>query len=167
MFPILIGSKKNKEKGIFLAEILIVSAIISTALITFLGISIFSLKTSNFIKETNMAVSFSEEMIEGVRSFRDGTDWSVGGLGSLSTDIDYHLEISGSPASWSLVPGAETTNNFTKRIIIERTSRDSGTDNIEDSYNPANDDPDTRKVTANVSWNNKDLEITTYFTNWK
>lgn len=165
MLAILFGSKK--EKGVFIAEILIVAAIISTALITFLGIAVFSLKLSAYAEKSNVAVSLAEETIEATRSFRDGTTWAANGLASLNTGVDYYPSLSGSPANWSLALGAETINGFTRKIVFERVSRDSSTHDIESVYNPANDDPDTRKIICSVSWENKEIQIITYLTNWQ
>ena len=168
MFPISTGNnKKNREKGVFIAEILIVAAIIAIALVTFLGIVVFSLKASSAAKEKSQAVSLAEEMIEAVRNFRDGTNWDIDGLETLNTGVDYCPSLTGNPPVWTLVLGAETISNFNRKLVLSRVSRDPFTNDIESSYNPANDDPDTRKVIASVSWQNGQIEIETYFTNWR
>jgi type II secretory pathway pseudopilin PulG len=165
MLAILFGSRK--ERGIFIAEILIVAAIISIALITFLGIAVFSLKLSAYAKKSNVAASLAKEAIEAARRFRDGTTWAANGLATLNTGVDYYPSLSGSPANWSLVLGVETINGFTRKVVFERVSRDSFTHDIENVYNPANDDPDTRRVVSNVSWEDREIQIITYLTNWK
>jgi len=106
--------------------------------------------------------------VEAVRSFRDGTDWDIDGLGVLNIGNVYHPEKSGDiPPAWLLLGGEETVNGFVRKVVFERVSRDPGTNNIEVVYNPGNNDPDTRKVIVTVSWEDREVEIITYFTNWK
>ena len=165
MFPILIH---NKKKGIAVVEILIVIGIIAIVMSSLLGVVVFSLKLSASVKETTMADALAQEMIEAVRNFRDGTDWDGDGLGVLSTGSLYHPEESiDVPPAWTLVGGEETIDGFTRKVVFERVSRDPTTNNIEDVYNPGNDDPDARKVIATVSWESRKVEIITYFTNWR
>lgn len=167
MFPTLIGNRKNKERGIFVAEILIVAAIIAIALISFLGIAVFSLKASKIAKEESEAISLAEEAIEAARSFRDGRDWDTNGLGALNTNVDYYPSLSGAPPTWDLVLGAEVINRFTRKIVLNKVSRDPVTNDIEAVYNSANDDPNTREVNVNLSWEEKEIQITSYLTNWE
>ena len=55
-------------------------------------------------------------------------------------------------------------------MIFEDVSRDANKD-IEESYNIANDDPNTKKVKVFVGWLEKgrtqQIELVTYFTNWQ
>ena len=166
MLPILIH---NKKKGIAVVEILIVVGIIATSISSLLGVAVFSLKLSASVKETTTADALAKEMVEAVRNFRDGTDWdSSDGLGVLSTGNAYYPKKSGdTPPRWMFTAGEETINGFTRKVVFERVSRDPSTSNIEDIYNSLRDDPDTRKVIATVSWENKKVEIITYFTNWR
>lgn len=167
MFKIQFGN----NKGILIVEILIVIFIIATALVAFLGIAAFSLKISSSIKETTQACAFSQELIEAVRSFRDGTVWATNGLGALDTGDNrpYHpqLDYSFSLPRWIISSGVETINGFDRKIIIDKVSRDLSTRNIETVYDSSYDDANTRKITATVSWKGKKVEIITYFTNWK
>lgn len=167
MFPILIH---NKKKGIAVVEILIVTGIIAIVMSSLLGVVVFSLKLSASVKETTMADALAQEMIEAVRNFRDGTDWNWdgGGLGVLSTGSAYHPEKSMDiPPAWMLVGGEETIDGFVRKVVLERVSRDPVTNDIEDVYDPGNDDPNVRKVMATVSWESREVEIITYFTNWR
>jgi len=153
MFPILIH---NKKKGIAVVEILIVIGIIAISISSLLGVAVFSLKLSASIKETTTADALAQEMVEAVRNFRDGTDWDIGGLGVLNTgDAYYPKKSEETPPAWMLVGGEEAINGFVRKVVFERVSRD------------GSDDPDTRKVIATVSWENKKVEIITYFTNWR
>lgn len=162
----LSGNKNNS--GSILLEVLISIAIISLVFSVLLDIGVLSSKTSDSIEKIAKVNFLLKETIESVRSFRDGTDWSSNGLGSVNTGINnpYHLVLE-APNKWTLISGTETVDNFTRKIIFEKVSRDPITKNIESVYNSLNDDPDTKKITAIVSWNDKTSQIITYFTNWK
>jgi type II secretory pathway pseudopilin PulG len=149
---------KDNKKGISIIEILIVIAIITTALVSLLGIASFSLRISTQIKENTLAVNLSQEAMEAVRNIRD-SDWTK------LTNGNHGLTNTG--GYWDFAGTENVINGFTRTILIENTSRDPTTDDIEITYNPANDDTNTKKVTITVSWKNKEIEIVTYLTNWK
>jgi len=150
-----------------MTEVLIMVAIIAIVSSSFLGTAVLSLKLSSLAKETIEANSLAEDIIEGARNFRDGTDWGSDGLGVLTTD-PYHLEKSlSTPFQWLMVVGEETVGQFTRKIIFEDVSRDSLTGEIETVYNSSNHDFDTKKAIATVSWDARSIEIIYYFTNWK
>jgi len=158
----------KNNKGIAVVEILIVISIIAIVVSSLLGVVVFSLKLSASVKETTTADALAQEMVEAVRNFRDGTDWDSDGLGALNTENAYYPEKSGdTPPKWMFTLGEETINGFVRKVVFERVSRDPIYNNIEDVYNSSNDDSDTRKIIATVSWKNKKVEIITYFTNWK
>lgn len=160
---------KNSElnKGISIIEILIVVAIIVIALTGLAGLVAYSLKISISIRETTQANFLSQETMEAVRNFRDGTNWNSNGLGTLTTGVNYYPQKSADiPPKWALVQGQDTINGFVRKVIFEKVSRDIN-DNIEQTYNPANDDPNTRKVTVTVSWQAKEVKLVTYLTSWK
>lgn len=162
MLSILID---NKEKGIAVVEIIIVIGIIAITISSLLGVAVFSLKLSTSVKETAAADALAKEMVEAVRNFRDGTDWDSDGLGLLNTGIAYYPEKSGDiPPAWMFTLGEEPINGFTRKVIFADVMRDAN-DNIVESGGI--NDPDTKKVIATVSWENKKVEIITYFTNWK
>jgi len=155
----------GNNKGVSIIEILVVVVIINITLVIFLGLANFSLKISTYIKETNQANFLAQEAIEAVRNFRDGTTWDADGLGNLTTGIAYHPERSGdTPPKWQLIQEEETVDGFTRKVNFENVQRD-GNDNIVDSGGIT--DPNTKKVTVTVSWKNKIVELTTYFTNWR
>jgi len=157
----------GNKKGISIIEILIVISIIIIALISLFSLVTFSLRISSSIKETAQANNLAQETVEAVRNFRDGTDWDTDGLATLSTGVSYCLgKTADNPPKWELALGEETVDGFTRKVIFERVSRDSN-DNIEDVYNPGNDDPNTRKVITVISWKNEEVKIVTYLTNWR
>ena len=157
----------GNKKGISIIEILVVIAIIITALSSLLGLASFSLGVSTLIKQTNQANNLSQEVMEAVRNFRDGTSWDIDGLGKLATSTDYYPQATGSPSKWQLVQGTENIDGFTRKVVFEDVMRDSNNNIVEaGTY-----DPNTKKVIVTVSWKERgrdhESEIFTYLTNWK
>ncbi|MDD2731938.1 MAG: hypothetical protein PHI53_01950 [Candidatus Pacebacteria bacterium] len=171
MFQVLNGNKINK--GFSIIEMMIVVGIIILAFIAILSAVAFFLKNSVSIKMNNQANELAQEAIEAVRSFRKQTQWSINGLGSLNTSDSYYyhpelkFQSTGGFYYWDLVPGIETIEVFSRKIMFRKVSRNPINQTIEQTYNPSNDDPNTRKVIVSVSWGNNNLELITYFTNWK
>ena len=164
--------KLKKERGALIIEILIVAAIIVIALVSLLNAVAFSLKMSALTKQNDQAQKLAEETLEVVRSFRDGTDWGIDGLGTLTLNISYHPEKTiGNPPKWNLVSGEEDIPGaiYKRKVVFSRISRDPTSKNIESVYNPdpAHADPNTRKITATVSWQGKTVEVSTLLTNWR
>jgi len=158
----------GNKKGISIIEILVVIAIIITALSSLLGLASFSLGVSTLIKQTNQANNLSQEVMEAVRNFRDGTSWDIDGLGKLATSTDYYPQATGSPSKWQLVQGTENIDGFTRKVVFKDVMRDSNSNIVESG---GTNDPNTKKVTVTVSWEERGrdhkLEIFTYLTNWK
>jgi type II secretory pathway pseudopilin PulG len=153
------------HRGISIIEILIVVAIIVIALTSLLGVATFSLKISILMKETNQANNLAQETIEAVRNFRDGTDWNTNGLGVLTTGISYYPKKStDNPPKWQLVQEEETIDKFIRKVVFNNAMRDADDSIVATG---GTNDPNTRKVTAIVSWEEKKVEIVTYLTNWK
>jgi len=150
-------------------EILLVVAILSIALTALLSVGAYSIQISSLLKKTELANNLAQETIEVVRSFRGGTTWATNGLGVITTGSSHphYPALSGSPQAWTLPEGTQSINGFTRKIVFDRVSRDLVTSNIESVYNATHDDPDTRKATVTVSWENKKVEIIFYLTNWK
>lgn len=161
---------EKNSKGFIILEVLVAMAIVVVSFGVFLEMGNSAIRTSTSLKESISAGFLAKELIEVSRSFRDGTEWSVSGLGVQSTGegSPYHFDLntSQSPAIWTLASGQETVGAFTRKIIIDRVSRDPTTQDIENVYNASHDDSDTRKITALVSWGTKTSKIITYFTNW-
>lgn len=161
----LLGNKK----GYVLVEALLAIVIFVTVLVLLLDAGTSSFKVSALAEKNIRANFLAQEFLEAARGFRDGTTW-IAGLATANTGSanPYRFVLAGSPfLSWSLVSGAETNGIFTKSVVFDRVSRDTITKNIESTYNPSHDDPNTRKVTVTVSWESKNLVLATYLTNWK
>ena len=150
------------KKGISIIEILVVIAILGIALTSLLGLANFSLGAASLIKQTTKANAISQEAMEAVRNIRD-SDWAkiTNGNHGLTNAAGF----------WDFAGTENVINGFIRTILIDNVSRDPITDNIEITYNPANDDPNTKKATATVSWQERgrthQVVLVTYFTNWK
>ncbi len=85
-----------------------------------------------------------------------------------------HYYIATTSGAFAADPGEETLLisdiAFTRYFFIENVSRDPVTQDIEDPYNAANDDPSTLKVTVRITWdlpvNSGKLETVSYLTRW-
>ena len=158
----------NNKKGFYLIEILVAVAIISSSLISILGLTSFCLRVTSIINQTNKANNMAQEIMEQIRNFRDVTSWSTDGLGTLTPNIDYYVQKSGTPATWQLTQGTETVNGFTRKAAFEDVIRDLN-DNIVESGGV--NDPNTKKITVTVTWqergNDRQIELLSYFTNWR
>ena len=156
------------NKGISLIEILVAVAIISSVLISLLGLTSFCLRITSVINQTNKANNMAQEMMEQVRNFRDVTSWNIDGLGTITSNIDYYIQKSGTPATWQLIQGTETVNGFTRKVVFEDVMRNLDDDIVESG---GVNDPNTKKVAATISWeergNSRQIELLSYFTNWK
>lgn len=159
--------KHNKE-GFTIIEIIVVIAVIVMVFVAIIGFFIFDARVAERGQMRLKAISFAEETVEAVRNFRDRTGWESTGISSLNTNIDYHPV--SSSAGWDIVPGDENIDNFVRKIVFEKVSRDIN-DDIESMYNSNNDDPNTRKIIVIVGWSDRQgsasESITTYITNWK
>jgi len=162
---------KNSERGSILLEAFIAITVISLAFGVLLDIGTLSVKTSTSIQQSSQANFLLKENMEAARSFRDGTTWSINGLGTVNTGSAnpyyFILDTGISPNKWILTSGTETTGIFTRKIIFDKVSRDPSTQNIENTYNSSHDDSNTKKVTVTVDFSGKTLNLITYLTNWK
>jgi len=155
----------KNEKGVSIVEILVVIAVLLTAFVGILGLLSFSLQVSTLIKETTQANFLAQDAIEAIRNFRDGTTWDTDGLGTLTIGTEYHPgKTADLPPKWTMAAGQETINGFSRKIVFERVQRNVNDDIAESG---GINDPDTRKTTITISWKDKEVEIITYFTNWR
>ncbi|MCH7604694.1 hypothetical protein IID24_01780 [Patescibacteria group bacterium] len=168
---------KRDVRGVSIIEILFVITIITVGLAGILALASLSLVSSSIAKQTIEAGALAQDTMEAVRNHRDGVPWNdddpadeYDGLGFVSTGVahPYHSELSGDiPPRWKLVSGTETLNGFTRQIVFDDVRRDINDDIVESG---GVDDPDTKKVTVTVSWQERDrarqVEIVTYLTNW-
>ncbi|MFH1744769.1 MAG: type II secretion system protein [bacterium] len=163
--------KTIKTSGFSLTEVVVVIAIVGLAFVGLLETVLYDLKVSFKNQKTIQASFFAEETLESARSFRDNTDWDVDGMGALTTgagNFYYPVIVPGATSSaWMLASGTDTVGIFTRWLIIDDVSRDQVMDDIESVYVLANDDPDTKKVTARVVSSSSEIILSTYLTNWR
>lgn len=88
------------------------------------------------------AVTLLKEAEEAVRSIRE-QGWTA-----FPTDGTYHPVATAS--AWSLSPGMEVANGYTRFVVISSVSRDASSGAIVDSGGIV--DASTKKAVANVSW---------------
>ncbi len=159
---------KNNKKGFTILEIIVVIVVVVSVFAAVLSFFTLDVKTSERSRAKLVAISLCEEAIEAVRNFRDNTSWTENGIGILATNTNLYPVVT--PSGWLFVLGSENLNNFTRYVVLSRVSRDTNS-NIEAIYNPINDDPDTRKVVATVTWTDRygpaSENLTLYITNWK
>ncbi len=161
----------NCKKGFIFLEILIAVALIGIVFITLLGTGFLAVTISTSIQQETQADSLIKEEFEAIRSFRDSTVWTTNGLYAVNfgNANPYHmfLDTSINPARWVLQTGAETIGIFTRNIVFDKVSREPGTQNIENVYNVAYNDPNTIKATITIAWLAKTSQVVAYFTNWQ
>lgn len=149
-------------------EILVVTFVITVTLTSLLGLASYSLGISTLLKQTNAANNLAQEEMEAVRNFRDSTQWNTNGLGKLATSTDYFPRATGTPAMWELTLGKETLDIFERKVVFEDVRRDV---NFNIAASGGTLDPDTKKITAIVSWptrsGTRQVKLITYLTNWK
>jgi len=156
----------GNNSGFIFLEILIAVALVSIVFVTLLGIGALVLNVSSSIQKQTQADSLVKEEFEAIRNFRDGTTWATDGLGIVNTGSNNPYYLANNADKWALVPGTETLGIFTRKVVFDKVSRNASFE-IQDTYDPLYDNPDTRKVTVTVSWADKTLQAVSYFTNWK
>lgn len=172
MLPHLFGN----NKGISIIELLVGASILTLSLSALFGFLAFTLTTSSFLKQQTEASALAQELLEASRSFRDGTGWNdddpqnkYDGLGRVQTGVAYHPELSEDvPSRWQLVAGSETVRMFVRSVTFENVQRDVDSNIVTTG---GINDPHTKQATATVLWSakskNHQVDIVTYFTNWK
>lgn len=161
MFQILY---KNKS-GFMLLEVIVAIALITIAFVSLLGVAAMVFNVSGSVRKQTQADFLIKEEFEALRNYRDGTTWTTNGLGTAGTGSSNPYHLVNSENKWTLVAGPETTDIFSRNIVFDKVSRDTG-GNIQTTYNPSANDPDTIKVTVTVSWTGKIIQDVSYLTNW-
>lgn len=150
----------SRQQGFGIVEIIVAIAIMSIALFAISQLSIIYVAKETQNKQTLKANYLAEESVESARSVRDQS-WSTN-IETLTFGSPYYPVISG--GKWTLSssnPGPIDTI-YTRQVVIDNVSRDAG-DNI--VTNGGTNDPNTKKITATVSWNSKSITLATYLTN--
>ena len=172
----MLQHRSGSNTGISIIELLVGAGILTLSLSALLGFLSFALSAASFAKQQAQATALAEGALESLTNFRDGTAWNVDdpqnqydGLGRVQTGVPYHMGLSlDVPLRWQLLSGAETVGIFARTIVFENVQRDVNSNIVSVG---GISDPDTKKVTVTVLWSTKSknhqIDIVTYFTNWK
>lgn len=136
-------------------------------IVLMLGLAQVGQFTFRLVDESNLklrAAFLTEEGIEAVRILRDAT-WSAN-ITPLALDTDYYPAFSSGAFSLGTMPQVPVDGTFDRRVRFAAVQRDSADDIVESGGTL---DPNTRRVTVNVSWQNRGrtntTSISTYLTN--
>jgi type II secretory pathway pseudopilin PulG len=154
----------NSMKGFSIVEIVIVAGLSSIVLLGLIQLIVFSTRPiKENVRETE-ATFLAEEAIEVARVLRNES-WTTN-IATLSAATNYYPVISS--GSWTLSttdPGA-INGIYTRIVTLAAVNRD-GNDDIAAT---GTDDPNTKKITATVSWTERgaaqSVTIETYITNF-
>ncbi|MDP3769390.1 MAG: type II secretion system protein [Candidatus Sungbacteria bacterium] len=153
--------KISSTQGFGLIELVIVTAIASALLAAFLQIGILSIQLLRTQKQDLEATLLAQQGIEVVRSLRDES-WTAN-IAPLTDGISYYPSVENSKWKLGTVPPALINDLYTRQIIFNQVFRDA-LDRIAPSGTA---DPDTRKVTSQVTWNGRQIDLVTYLTNFQ
>lgn len=148
------------ENGFGIVEIIIAISIMSIALFAISEVSIIYLKQSGQNKDSLKASYLTEEGLEAARSARD-QGWSTN-IATKTMGSPYYPVISGNKWTLSNTSPGLIDSIYTRQVVVTNTSRDVS-DNIVTSGGA--NDPNTKKITATVSWSGKNITLETYITN--
>jgi type II secretory pathway pseudopilin PulG len=162
--------KKMDNQGQTLIEVIISLFIITIGIIGCLALANYSIHAGTQSREKVQASLLAQEGIEVVKNIRDtnwiqiangvsGVTWDTNlpGTASLPAPVPYTAYSGNFPTIGSLNgPAGGTLNNFQRITTI-------------DWVDPANPDPNKKKVTCTVTWPGNTVPVTAidYITNWQ
>ena len=153
----------TNKSGFGLVEIVIASAIISVSVFSLSAVAVIGSRLQSQSLEKIRANFLAEEGAEAMRFLRD-KGWSTN-ISLLSQGTDYYIKFSTTTSQWSISSNPEPfiDSLFERKVAVENVSRDA-IDNI--VISGGNNDPDTKKFTAVVSWQERGatstVQISTY-----
>jgi hypothetical protein len=138
--------------GFGLVEIVIASAIISVSIFSLSAVAVISSQLQSQSLEKIRANFLAGEGIEAMRFLRDKS-WDSS-LALLNPGNNYYLSFASSTSNWSvgLVAVPFLDSFFERKITIENVLRDSNDDIV---ISGGTSDPDSKKVTVTVSWQDR------------
>jgi len=150
------------KKGIGLVEVLVAVFIFTIILSSLIFISNLYLSGATDNLRNTQAVYLAEEGIEGIKIIRDNS-WN--NILSIPENTKFFLSFSLASSTWQIIDIEEKIGVFSRSFVINSVNRDSNGD----ISTFGTDDPNTKKITVNISWNSKKGFITksliTYITN--
>ncbi len=137
---------KNNNKGFSLMELLVVISFVSVITFLILGLTSANNKVRKLNEEQTQAVFYATEALEAI-NLLDWNDLTAG---------DYAVNLEGN--QWALSAGSQLlADKYTRTIIIDDVYRENSQNG--QVYGAIADsgflDPDTKKVTATVSWQSR------------
>ncbi len=154
--------KKDLEKGLTMVEVVIASAIILGTVLTLLGVHTLYLNVALGNAHSVKAAFLLEETLEVVRYLRD--DSYSAKVSTLSNSTNYGVVLNGT--MWQASTTSTSIDNFQRYFTLSPVSRDANRDIVSSGGTL---DPNTKLVTASVSWAKNGAtttkSISTYITN--
>lgn len=132
------------QKGFFLIEVVVATALTATIIIFLLGLVQDTVKISQASLERTQASYLLEEGEEAVKTIRDDA-WT--NISSIGNGVTQYLSWNGS--KWAFSSTDSPIDNFSRSIVLEAVSRDANDDIVTSGGTV---DTRTRKVTVTVSW---------------
>lgn len=151
----------TSDRGITAVEALVALAIAALVILFSTHAIVYFVSTGSDLVEKTQALYLAEEGLEVMRFIRDD-DWDD--IDALIPGDTYYLSITQTGASTVSTP--EVIGQFTRSVVIEAVSRNTGNDDIVPNGSPSSAvDPDTVLVTSAVAWDNTTTTLRTYLTN--
>lgn len=135
----------KQKNGFGLIEIIVSTAVVSIALLSFSQIGVLSLKLLRNAKENLEAILLAQESLEAVRSVRDES-WS--NIMALVNGTSYYPVVQNSKWVLSPISPGLVNNKYTRYVVFGPVTRDT-----QDRIAPTGTlDAGTRSVTSRVLW---------------
>ncbi|MEX2043325.1 MAG: prepilin-type N-terminal cleavage/methylation domain-containing protein [Patescibacteria group bacterium] len=165
----------RNSRGFTLVEAVVAISIFVIGIVGTIQIVLVARSTSDQGASLVTVNGHLKEGMDAVRTIRDA-DWDA-----IATDGTYGLSSQpGTVPPWALQTGSETLGTFTRQVTIASVRRSDTDGNGQLSAGDqicqgetcgSFDDPDTRKVTVTVTWQqgsqNKSRSVFGYLTNWQ
>ena len=153
----------SHKRGVSLVEVVITVSVFLVVILGLVGSFTYAVKTSLENADKVKATFLAEEGLEAMRLLRD-TSWSQNIAGHVSGS-SFYLSFDG--ANWSSTSSsAYIDGTFDRKLTINDVYRNSSEDIVSSGGTL---DPNTKLVTAQVSWNYKGAtstrSLSTYLTN--
>lgn len=153
--------------GQVLFEILLAVAVIIGVAAVSAQLSQMSLQSADVAGDRTVATNLSREAVEATRAI-SGENWVT--FYAITKGAQYHPEVQTN--KWVLVSGSESVTingeSYTRYLIVDNVSRNTSSGDIESSYNSANDDPSTQKITITIQKSGlADITYSEYISRWK
>ncbi len=170
--------RSDGQRGFTLVEAVVAMTVFVVGVVALVQITLLAKSTSEEGQDTVQAVNYLQEGVEAVRSIRDH-DWNL--VASVTPGTSYRLNAQpGTAPPWTLTAGSEAIDKYTRTVRFENVRREdtdgSGTMNAGDVICTGAgcgefDDPDTRRMTVTISWQQGQRTVTralyAYLTDWQ